>query len=150
MMADLHELIRRGDGGEQESFLVECRSLSGFSGSPVFGTTTQFYTGGSAEIVRQARIREIGDNAKPSSSGVVASSIGGTFGPWLLGIDWGHIPLWKPVYESDGDTKTKYQVEAITGIACVVPTWRILQVLNLEELVKQREKDETETRKMPH
>ena len=43
MMAHADEPITREDGGEQKSFIVEGKSLSGSSGSPVFITTTQLY-----------------------------------------------------------------------------------------------------------
>ena len=58
--------------------------------------------------------------------------------------DWGHMRLWKPVYEKDQETETghDYRVEANTGIACVVPAWRILDLLNVKEFKKQRSRDE--------
>jgi len=61
-----------------------------------------------------------------------------------MGIDWGHIPLWKPVFKRDKETVTDYAVEANTGIACVSPMWKIMEVLNQEELVKERKREERE------
>jgi len=144
MMADASEPIIREDGQEQESFLVECRSLSGFSGSPVFVSTSQTYDSNNTP-----QITEWGESiptAEPETGGLKIEfiSVSGTFGPWLLGIDWGHLPLWKPVYEKQHKTKTDYIVDANTGIACVVPSWRILDLLNQRELVRERKRDDEE------
>ena len=68
----------------------------------------------------------------------------GTFGPWLLGIDMGHLPLWKPVFENDKQTRSDKVVEQNTGIACVLPAWHILDNLNIEELIRQRRKDKAD------
>lgn len=143
LMADPTEKIQC-EGYEQEGFLVECRSLSGFSGSPVFVTTTQAYMGEAANIVTQQRQKEMGYEPKEETGGlkVKAVTFQGTFGPWLLGIDWGHIPLWRDVYEKDKETKTEYQVEANTGIACVLPAWHVLDLLNTEGLVKERKRED--------
>ena len=134
MMADPSEPVRRDDGGDQESFLVECRSLSGFSGSPVFVTTTQAYGPGHLP-------KEYQPGPRPATVGVRTAHLGvfGTHGPWLLGIDWGHIRLWKSVYKADHETTADgLRVEANTGIACVVPAWQILETLNQQELVERR------------
>lgn len=153
MMADPNEPLKRADGEEQESFLVECRSLSGFSGSPVFVSTKQDYGPDQMPKIRESGEPLLSDDAQmrgidvhEPTPGFQAKIIGlsGTFGPWLLGIDWGHVPLWKPVYEEDRETETDYEVEANTGIACVVPAWRILQLLDHEELVMQRKRDNDE------
>jgi hypothetical protein len=145
MMADPNEPARGYGGVEQESFFVDCRSLSGFSGSPVFVTTTQTYHKDDTHV--PAKIRHPQGEPPAEEEGerkglkieFVATS--GTFGPWLLGIDWGHLPLWKPVYERDEVTETNYRVEQNTGIACVLPAWHIVDLLNEGELVKERKND---------
>jgi hypothetical protein len=148
MMADPTEPARGHDGIEQEAFYVECRSLSGFSGSPVFVTTTQVYRKEDEHVPRQIRNPVQGQPVKEGEkAGLKAEfvAVSGTFGPWLLGIDWGHLPLWKPVFEQDKVTRTDYQVEQNTGIACVLPAWHILDLLNEEEeLVKERKRDKEE------
>jgi hypothetical protein len=155
LMADPNEPIRC-KGHDQEGFLVECRSLSGFSGSPVFVQTEQSYSGDDATRVVKTRGSIFGTKAAANSPGKVEGfsyarrdppqnsmvSISGRFGPWLLGIDWGHVPLWRPVYEQNQETTTKYKVEANTGVACVLPAWHILETLNTEELVKLRRKED--------
>lgn len=144
LMADASEPIRH-TYGMFEGFLVECRSLSGFSGSPVFVMTTQVYRGEDAEKVVKFRagnqipreaIRDGKEQRFPGQ--IVVQSIDLTnAGPWLLGIDWGHTPLYRPV-ERGGIPDVSLRVELNTGIACVSPAWKIMDVLNTEELVKQR------------
>jgi len=74
----------------------------------------------------------------------------GTFGPWFLGIDWGHVTLYKPVYDNNGDPLADYRVDVNTGIAHVVPAWKILDLLNGPRLQQQRSKDDEEIqRKTP-
>lgn len=131
MMADPKEPVTLESGHEQECFLVECRSLSGFSGSPVFIDTTGVRVYGD-------RIPKAPQLAPPNT----VQTISDMYCQWLLGVDCSHIPLWKPVYE--GKCKTDYRVEANTGIACVIPAWRILELLNDEDLVKARKTDDAE------
>src|SRR5207248_537681 len=61
-------------------------------------------------------------------------------GPWLLGVDWGHMDDWYPVRLKD--RRTRHQdgigVEHNTGMAYVVPAWRLRDVLYSDELVMQR------------
>jgi hypothetical protein len=141
MMADPGEPVMREDGSVQESFLVECRSLSGLSGSPVFVTTTQGY--GPEHVPKEYRPR-----LHQTTAGVRVGvlNVYGTHGPWLLGINWGHIRLWRTVYRADHETRVDdLRVEANTGIACVVPAWRILEALNQQELVERRKEDDDNT-----
>lgn len=145
MLADSAEPIELGER-EQEAFLVECRSLSGFSGSPVFiKTTERVYEKPNIptrEIDRPTRGRGFAWTAREG-----LEEVSGTFRPWLLGIDCAHIPLWKPVYERDKETETRYRIDANTGIACVVPAWRVLDLLNEEDLVKARKHEDAKIAK---
>jgi hypothetical protein len=139
LMADPTELIKC-EGHEQEGFLVECRSLSGFSGSPVFATTSQTYYGQDAE--RISRHRRAGSSRRggaPEGCFTLTQA-----GPWLLGIDWGHINLLKPVYDNE-EQSPSLRVNENTGIACVLPAWRIMEVLDKRDLVNQRRDDDNKT-----
>jgi hypothetical protein len=97
----------------QESFLVETHSIGGFSGSPVLLLLNN--------MVKRKK--------NP-----------GQIGPWLLGVDWGHIPLYEKV--RDGKTKEPvpegWVVRANTGMMGVVPAWRLAGFLNSEEMIMQR------------
>jgi hypothetical protein len=145
MMADATEPIARPtpyNGQSQESFLVECRSLGGFSGSPVFVTTSQEYTD---EILPATLKRQIEERAKKGP--MMRSRVTrGHWGPWLLGIDWGHAPLWDKVYEKDRKTETDYRSVANTGLAYVAPAWRIMSALNRKDLLAERDREDDATR----
>jgi hypothetical protein len=98
-------------GINQESFLVEMRSLSGYSGSPVF-------------LRSQGKIH-------------------------VLGVDWGHLPIFEHVLEKDKETRVSdgWVVKGNSGQAAVVPAWRLIDLLNSEEIVKAREELEERLRK---
>jgi hypothetical protein len=157
LMADPSEPVKC-EGYEQEGFLVECRSLSGFSGSPVFISTNRNYHGEGAARVVKHRQAEMNYEEPPEIPGqmhpqIKVVNMSGTFGPWLLGIDWGHIPLWKKVCQVgdqgtvDTETETHLRMEAATGIACVLPAWHILRTINSEELIKERKESEQRLKK---
>ena len=125
------------DGHDREAFLVECRSLSGFSGSPVFVTLKRTFH--APDIPKELDPPQPEGNARAT-----LQSISGSYGPWLLGVDFAHMPLWKPVFERDKKTKIDSWVDANTGIACVVPAWKLLALLENEEFVTQRKIDDQE------
>jgi hypothetical protein len=77
LMADPTEPITC-HGKTQEGFLVECRSLSGFSGSPVFITTTRTYSGEDAQSVVSAQQKRAGYKPEPGSATFRVSSTSGT------------------------------------------------------------------------
>jgi hypothetical protein len=70
-------ILHSKTGLPQQSFLVEMRSQSGYSGSPVFVTID----GGTARL-------------KPEPYNPTARSFESLDDPWVafLGIDWGHLP----------------------------------------------------------
>jgi hypothetical protein len=128
------------DGLSQESFLIEVRSLGGFSGSPMFVTTTQGYEDANLPAVLRNQIQA----ARPMLRHRITR---GRWGPWLLGIDWGHAPLWQPVYERVGNAQmnpSSYVTAENTGIAYVAPAWRIMGALNHEELIATRLREDEE------
>lgn len=139
LMADPGEPIQCRNG-PQEGFLVECRSLSGFSGSPVFVTTSQDYRG-----EQWIRVERYHREKNPPRPGDPSPSRGDTFGPWLLGIDWGHIPIHKKIEHKQQHKwieLDEYRVEINSGIACVLPAWKILTLLNHPELLMERETED--------
>jgi Trypsin-like peptidase domain len=100
-------------GFDQVSFLVEMRSISGHSGSPVF----LYYN----------------DATLHMQQGLPSSAIR------LLGIDWGHLS------HKTGNPADTAAWNA--GIACVVPAWKITELLEDEELVRERQDVEQELAK---
>jgi hypothetical protein len=91
---------------DQETYLIECHSIPGFSGSPVF-------------LFLNTATRSIG--------GHLLAGIG----PWLLGIDWYHASNIERVRDEKGEfLDNRWYVKSNTGVAGVIPATRILQLLN--------------------
>jgi len=120
-------------GIAQDSFLVEVRSLSGFSGSPVFVDIRPYTTRPGVD---------------PKTLDVVTEPLGG---PWLLGVDWGHPKFHEPVKQREGerwvDVPEGWVIESNSGQAAVLPAWRLQQLLNQEELVMARKRADDEVTK---
>jgi hypothetical protein len=107
------------------AFLVEMRSLSGFSGSPVF-----LYLGPGSY-----RGQETG--MMPFYSETIA----------LLGIDTGHKQVRDKVYYRNTErdvVNEEWEVRQNSGVAVVSPVWEIRKTLEREDLVNQRDKADTE------
>jgi hypothetical protein len=118
--------IRSDESGiEQESFLIEARSLSGYSGSPVF-------------VYRMPYGAVLGDDEIPGGG------LQDIRKHKLLGVDWAHLRDFRPVLLSDKKTKATdddgnpLYVEQNSGMVAVVPSWRLLELLDEEELVRAR------------
>jgi hypothetical protein len=123
-------------GQKQESFIIEARSIGGYSGSPVF-----VYIEPKGLLAG----RKV-DMTKPPPKN------DGGFGPWLLGIDWCHLLDWTPVCDSvgrplNGKTDGPYdqQVKMNTGMMGVIPSWKLTEILELPHTKKfiARAEDET-------
>jgi hypothetical protein len=114
-----HEPVEHPSGIKQSSFLVECRSLPGNSGSPVFLDA----------VPHQRNTVRTPGQVPPQK---------------LLGIDWGHLPRHASVLERDRRTVVSegWCVEVNSGMAGVVPAWKIKELLYCEEFRHQREQNE--------
>ena len=112
-------------GFEQESFLIEARSIGGFSGSPVFWHVLPFHGGPYRPIVNTG------------------------LGPLLLGVEWGYINTWAPLCDAlgmalgDGPPWVR-QVEQNSGMMAVVPAWKLAELLLGGEVLRKREEIERE------
>lgn len=119
----------------QESILVEARSLSGFSGSPVFVTP-------SPVIARTAMF-----GGTPAVRPMPASPC------YLLGIDWGHHSwaddVWREREGSEDEKVADLYVRGNSGMMMVVPTAKLLDVLNRQEFVDMRHETEEREPKRP-
>lgn len=100
---------------EQISFLVEARSIPGFSGSPVF-----------VHIPAGA--------SRPGKSFLESYTDTQT---WLLGVDWAHLNSWEPARDEFGN-ELPFKVRANPGMMAVVPAWRLDQLLDGEEMKERR------------
>jgi hypothetical protein len=154
MMAE--EKIITEDGLAQEAFLVEVRSLPGYSGSAVF-----IYSPCAINDMSQRRDgRRKGEHPPGKNPSKWTENEGRTTvtvadfgdltwtrpkGPFLLGIDFCHIRRKANVLTPDGKkVEDKLYVEENTGMAGVIPAWKIAEVLNLEELRAMRDKEDHE------
>lgn len=119
-------------GKDQQTFLVEQRSLPGYSGSPVFVFLDPSQPRPPIWIVASNRIGRV--DIKRT-------------GPWLLGIDWVHVNDYEPVLDGRNATSKRVKPEAWvkshTGMAGVIPAWRLAELLMDEELVVHRKSEDT-------
>ena len=122
------EPVRRADGSMQDSFLVDMRSVSGYSGSPAFIFIRP-------EDMHTRRIQHDGTTFRRYT--------------WFLGVDWGHMPIWRDLlYKAD---KTPYKealgINSNSGMAGVVPAWRLSELFKDGELLAQRRELDKKLRK---
>jgi hypothetical protein len=117
------ERIKFDDGSEQESFLVEARSIAGHSGSPVFIWLLPF--------------------SGTFAGGRVSGSW--TYGPWLLGVDHCHLFSQESVFDrKTGRSVNKdWSVRGNTGMMGVVPAWRLAEMFKFPDVISyvERERD---------
>ncbi len=112
--------IKNEYGLDQESFAVDMRSISGYSGSPAF----IFWEFGGGHL-----------------QGVNRTFDKSFFA--LLGVDWGHIPLRLLVLDENGKSSPeKFYVKSHTSMCGVVPAWHLRDLLNSAGLQEQRKRDE--------
>jgi len=141
------------DEGEEEVFLIEMRSLAGFSGSPVawrIPTTFELLTTLNAFAANKPSPNIMTRQVKPEIRFM-------PMGPWLIGIECGMFPYYYPVYEVQekrGETirsrteEPRLEAKSHSGVAAVVPAWKLQELLNLEEFdMARKEEDEKLTRK---
>lgn len=127
------KLDKEANNHMQEAFLVETRSISGYSGSPVF--------------VYQPSISEaeipLPDDGYDYPTNWIASISDLMGSVRFLGIDCAHVRKYeKVINRMYVEHPNGWQVETNTGMAIVIPAWRLMTLLNKPELVMQRkEKD---------
>jgi len=119
---DEGERVKDGRGMLVEAFLVEMRSLPGYSGSPVFVVI-------GAGSYRGVYGTEKGAQMMPFYSETIG----------LLGIDTGHKPITNSVLEktSRKPVEPPQVVQQNSGVAIVAPYYKIADVLE-EGFVEQR------------
>ena len=111
------EPLLSGRGIQQDSFVAEMRSIPGYSGSPAF-----------VQIPPMSQ--------RPGSKALRSSG----FGPWLLGIDWCHLPIIQKVLENDHNSPVRegWVVSSSTGMAGIIPAWKIKECIDVPALVEGR------------
>lgn len=121
-------IIHPTRGIRQECVIVESRSVGGSSGSPVF-----------VHIQPMA--------PRPTQFSNVMNLQG--YGPWLLGVNGGHLSLYEPLLEKDQETPVDngWKVRSSTGMAWVVPAWRLAELLDSDELADERRRTDEELKR---
>jgi hypothetical protein len=116
------EFIRLPHGGgyiDQESFLVDIKSVGGYSGSPVFWHPL--------------------DKSVESRPGVVRDKF------FLLGVDWGNLCHWSDVCDASGRPfQHGLKVDINTGMMAVVPAWKLISFLQSDEQREMRKQIDEE------
>ncbi len=112
--------------GEGEAFVLDLHSRSGFSGSPAFvyrtfGSDMTADVSDYFHIMNEPRLRE------PISLRVYDPTVFK-----FLGIHFAQFP--EELEAHDGTP-----ISGLSGMTCAIPAWKILDVLNLPELVAMRE-----------
>ncbi|MGO9955890.1 MAG: hypothetical protein ACLP50_07880 [Solirubrobacteraceae bacterium] len=127
-LAMFPESIRQhGRAFDQESFLVDMRSVAGFSGSAVVIYFTQ---PGTLSIT-------IGE---PRPWRTMLSEY------WVLGINWGHLPARLRMRGSAQDTRVLLD----SSMAGVVPAWKLTELLNdVQDVAIPRQRAEAQLARQP-
>lgn len=145
------EKIVPEEGLAQESFLVETRSLPGYSGSPVFLYSTHAMMDFSRRnleeemnLLRQKERKRLNvgpDHKFLLDPGLVAGTR--PKGPYLLGIDWCHLRTTEKVREKTGEPiSEQWVVRTNSGMAGVIPAWKIRELLDSDEVAELRKIDD--------
>jgi hypothetical protein len=111
-------------GKYQDSYLVEMRSRTGFSGSAVYILFEPQMMG---EFVDRPIHRTLGE-------GLEALQKLKIFGPWILGIHWGQMPVVGP---DAFDMELRRPASYGSGISAVVPGTRLREFLLEDENLKR-------------
>lgn len=119
-------------GFDEESFIVEMRSASGFSGSPVILTISALFPRFHNDEMHTFRSRREKPDFKPK--------VDRRYDYYrLLGIDWGHIRTKERLYDKDGKTlPDRESVWINSAMAGVVPSWRLYEMLYDDENIQIR------------
>jgi hypothetical protein len=115
------EPIRTNGDFDQESFLVEVRSMGGYSGSPIILILPTF-------APTRPGSQQLPVQINPSIS----------LGPWLIGVSWGYLHGGRlPVYQDDR-RETSYYAVSNSGLMAVVPAWKLQELLDHPPVVAAR------------
>ena len=104
------------ESSDQEAFLVETKTIAGYSGSPVFALVSER---------RSPTFRE--------RQGVEATELF-----MFLGVECAHLTERLYVYSAAGKKSRQY-IKANTGMGVVIPAWKLTELLESPPLKKKRE-----------
>jgi hypothetical protein len=137
------EKIRSPSNFDQESFLVETRSLPGYSGSAVLLYSPCAMNDMSVRRlgVDKSAVKPPFANRTPEEQNRFLEDFRVVYspkGPYLLGIDWCHLPVRATVRYRDSEEPTNLVLDENSGMAGVIPAWKIIEVLYSERLTNMR------------
>ena len=148
MLPNQNALIEQPTGYMGESYVVDMHSRSGFSGSPVF----VYRTFGADLTVSDHRIKDMrfasngqdawrGDGLVRGEATFKAESMF-----QLLGIHWAQFPeVWEVGKKTLPESRKKHlvtdgaSVEGMSGMTCVIPAWKIQDILDMPKFKGPRE-----------
>lgn len=141
-IALMHSMVEVDKGKPKaEVFLVEMRSLSGFSGSPVVWRLPfdfESYVTSQLAILNQPSPFNRRAKNTPAAKATL-------IGPWLVGIQCGSFPFYYPVVRKGTDIPVEdYEAKSHSGVAAVVPAWKLEELINNEENVMARKQADEE------
>lgn len=123
-------------GVNEEVFLVESRSFSGYSGSPVFVAIPPYDDRSFPRPKERPHSFVIGPTRTSTKT-------------FLLGVNVGHTKTFKNAVKEKNGSITEDRValedgsilktEYNTGMMRVIPAWKLQELLNIEEFREQRE-----------
>ena len=121
-MPDESILVKRSPiyTAKQEAFLVEMRSIGGYSGSPVF------------LYIPPMTFRMTKEQRPPSYDYHIR----------ILGVDFGHLPTKDPIRNEDGNQVNGWYTQSNSAMTGVVPAWKIQEIFDMPTLVERRKKTE--------
>jgi hypothetical protein len=144
-LAMLPELVHQRERSfDQESFLVDMRSHAGFSGSPVFVYYEDLGWRDLPELVEPPKtgdaFKDLQAETEALKERVAGRHLSGVMGKhWLLGIEWGHLPVWGDVHDGTGPFA---RMQVSSGMAGVVPAWKLVELLFQKGVEMARDKAE--------
>ena len=140
--------IEQSNGYKDESYVVDMHSRTGFSGSPVyvyrtFGSDLTRVAGHDFDEIEIENVQiegTYGNRMRARGGRLRARSLFK-----LLGILWGQFPEEMELRENpkidqakrDLLVKGRY-IEGMSGMSCVIPSWEIMEVLDMTELKELR------------
>ena len=125
--------IVSSSGFSQESFLVEMRSLPGYSGSAVYvyspnSMNDMSKVRGGQNMSDLSEFNLFGKEAQTSVD-LMMNKLAPK-GPYLLGIDWCHLNNICTVLNRGNQPSEGLYVSMNSGMAGVVPAWKIAETIN--------------------
>jgi hypothetical protein len=127
-----HEPTLQEDGFLQDNFLVEARSISGYSGSPVFWyIPPQVSFAGQSETIQRSLFASF-PLVRKNRQGLWMG-----FGPQLLGIGYSYVPFNQPAFNKHTRKPDENLfIKSNTGMMGVIPAWKLTEMLLGETMSK--------------